>query len=59
MVKLRSFAIAQHDESGKLMPKEDKKLFEQRIALIDSQINDAVYKLYRLTEPEIKVLEWK
>ena len=41
------------------MPKEDKKLFEQRIALIDSQINDAVYKLYRLTEPEIKVLEWK
>ncbi len=55
----RCFALAQHDESGKPMSEADKKLLEQRIALIDSQINAAVYKLYGLTETEIKVVEGK
>ena len=37
----------------------DKKLLEQRVELIDSQINSAVYKLYGLTDDEIKVVEGK
>ena len=64
----KSFALAQHDEKKcsradcmptKPMSEADKKLLEQRIALIDSQINAAVYKLYGLTETEIKVVEGK
>ena len=36
---------------------EDKKLLEQRAAIIDKQIDKAVYRLYGLTEDEIKVVE--
>ena len=37
----------------------DKKLLEQRVELIDFQINSVVYKLYGLTDDEIKVVEGK
>lgn len=37
----------------------DKKLLEQRIHILDSQINAVVYRLYGLTEEEIKVVEGK
>ena len=36
---------------------EDKKLLEQRAAIIDKQIDNAVYKLYGLTEDEVKIVE--
>lgn len=36
---------------------EDKKLLEQRAAIIDKQIDRAVYKLYGLTADEVKVVE--
>ena len=36
---------------------EDKKLLEQRAAIIDRQIDKAVYRLYGLTEDEIKVVD--
>ena len=36
---------------------EDKKLLEQRAAIIDKQIDRAVYKLYGLTEDEVKIVE--
>ena len=36
---------------------EDKKLLEQRAAIIDRQIDNAVYKLYGLTEDEVKIVE--
>lgn len=36
---------------------EDKKLLEQRAAIIDKQIDRTVYRLYGLTEDEIKVVE--
>ena len=36
---------------------EDKKLLEQRAAIIDKQIDKAVYKLYGLTEEEVKIVE--
>ena len=37
----------------------DKKFLEQRVQLIDAQINSAVYKLYGLSDDEIKVVEGK
>jgi len=36
---------------------EDKKLLEQRAAIIDKQIDRAVYQLYGLTEDEIGIVE--
>lgn len=36
---------------------EDKKLLEQRAAIIDKQIDKAVYKLYGLTDDEVKIVE--
>ncbi len=36
---------------------EDKKLLEQRAAIIDKQIDKAVYQLYGLTEEEVKIVE--
>ena len=36
---------------------EDKKLLEQRATIIDKQIDNMVYKLYDLTEDEVKVVE--
>lgn len=35
----------------------DKKLYEQKIAMLDKKIDDLVYKLYGLTEEEIKIVE--
>lgn len=37
----------------------DRSLLEQRIQLIDSQINALVYKLYGLTEEEMRIVEGK
>ena len=36
---------------------EDKKLLGQRAAIIDKQIDNMVYKLYGLTEDEVKIVE--
>ena len=36
---------------------EDKKLLEQRAAIIDKQIDKTVYQLYGLTEDEVKIVE--
>ena len=36
---------------------EDKKFLEQRMAIIDKQIDKAVYQLYGLTEEEVKIVE--
>ena len=38
---------------------EDKRIARQRINALDSQINAAVYKLYGLTDEEIRVVEAK
>ena len=34
-----------------------KKLLKQRAAILDKQIDNAVYKLYNLTEDEVKIVE--
>ena len=36
---------------------EDKKLLKQRAAILDKQIDNAVYKLYNLTADEVKIVE--
>ena len=36
---------------------EDKRLLKQRAAIIDKQIDKAVYRLYGLTEEEVKIVE--
>lgn len=35
----------------------DKKLHEQKIAMLDKKIDDLVYKLYSLTDEEIRIVE--
>mgnify|MGYP001419373534 CR=1 FL=1 len=35
----------------------DKKLYEQKISMLDKKIDDLVYKLYGLTEEEIRIVE--
>ncbi len=35
----------------------DKKLYEQKISMLDKKIDDLVYKLYGLTEEDIKIVE--
>ena len=41
----------------------DKKFLQQRVDILDKQINTVVYGLYRLTADEVKVIEgrklWK
>ena len=37
----------------------DKKMFKQKIEIIDKQIDELVYKLYELTDEEIKIVEGK
>ena len=36
---------------------DDKKPLEQRVAILDKQIDNAVYKLYNLTADEVKIVE--
>ena len=36
---------------------DDKKLLKQRAAILNKQIDNAVYKLYNLTADEVKILE--
>jgi len=36
---------------------QDKKLYKTQIDLLDEQIDTLVYKLYGLTEEEVKVVE--
>jgi len=43
--------------SDKNITETDKKLINQRIKIIDRQIDALVYELYELTEEEIKIVE--
>ena len=36
---------------------EDKNILEKRAAIIDKQIDRAVYQLYGLTEDDVKIVE--
>lgn len=45
-----------HDDTKPLSP-SDKQFLEQKVAMLDAQINTQVYKLYGLTKEEIAVVE--
>ena len=58
--KLSSLAeqqLAIHKQLSSAKSDSDRKLLEQRIQILDAQINAVVYKLYGLTEDEIKIIE--
>ena len=58
--KLSSLAeqqLSAHKQLVEAKSDADKSLLEQRIQILDSQINTAVYKLYGLTPEEIKIVE--
>ena len=60
--KLSSLAeqqLSTHKQLAEAKSDADKNLLEQRIQILDSQINAAVYKLYGLTSEEIKIVEGK
>ena len=60
--KLSSLAEQQlitHKQLAEAKSDADKNLLEQRIQILDTQINTAVYKLYGLTPEEIKIVEGK
>ena len=46
-----------HSRLQQALSDDDKKLLGQRAAIIDKQIDKAVYKLYDLTEDEGKIVE--
>jgi len=64
--KMHDDLVAMVDKMLKLQEKyhsvrleQDKKLYKTQIDLLDNQIDTLVYKLYNLTEKEIKVVEGK
>ena len=60
--KLSSLAEQQlvaHKQLSSAKSDSDRKMLEQRIQLLDTQINTAVYKLYGLTPKEIAIIEGK
>ena len=57
---LISLADQMLETQGRLqqaLSEDDKKLLEKRAAIIDKQIDKAVYQLYGLTEEEVKIVE--
>lgn len=60
--KLSSLAEQQlvaHKQLSSAKSDSDRNMLEQRIQILDKQINTSVYKLYGLSEEEIKVVEGK
>ena len=51
--------IAAHEGLAAAVSEEDKRIARQRINALDAQINALVYKLYGLTDEEIRVVEAK
>ena len=51
--------LSTHKQLSTVKSEADRKMLEQRVQILDSQINTIVYKLYGLTEEEIKVVEEK
>ena len=48
---------AQEQLSGSALSDSDKKFLQQRVDVLDKQINAVVYGLYGLTADEVKVVE--
>ena len=57
LITLADQMLETQDRLQQALSDEDKKLLEQRTAIIDKQIDRAVYQLYGLTEDEVKIVE--
>ena len=57
LVSLVDQMLQTQKDSRNAKSEADKKLYEQKISMIDKKIDDLVYKLYGLTEDEIKIVE--
>ena len=49
--------ITAHAQLNSAISDSDKKFLQQRVDILDKQINTVVYELYGLTEDEVKVVE--
>ena len=51
--------LAAQEQLNSALSDSDKKFLQQRVDILDKQINTVVYRLYGLTEDEVKVVEGK
>ena len=49
--------ITAQEQLNSAISDSDKKFLQQRVDILDKQINTVVYELYGLTEDEVKVVE--
>ena len=57
LIKLADQMLETQRRLQQALSDDDKKLLKQRAAILDRQIDDAVYKLYNLTADEVKIVE--
>jgi len=57
IIKLVENILELNKNYNSLKTDSDKKLYQQKIDILDSQIDRLVYELYELTEDEIKIIE--
>ena len=57
LVSLVDQMLSAQKECRSAKSDSDKKLYEQKISMLDKKIDDLVYKLYGLTAEEIKIVE--
>ena len=57
LVSLVDQMLSAQKECRSAKSDSDKKLYEQKISMLDKKIDDLVYKLYGLTDEEIKIVE--
>ena len=57
MISLVDQMLQTQKDSRNAKSEADKKLYEQKISMIDKKIDELVYKLYGLTEEEIRIVE--
>ena len=59
LIKLADQMLETQARLQQALSDDDKKLLKQRAAILDKQIDNAVYKLYNLTADEVKIVEGK
>ena len=57
MISLVDQMLQTQKDSRNAKSEADKKLYEQKISMIDKKIDELVYNLYGLTEEEIRIVE--
>ena len=57
LISLAEHMIVSQEELFKARSESDKKFLQQRVDILDGQINRAVYELYGLSDEEIEIVE--